>query len=235
MKVKPAGAQFVIGHTTLRKSILETLGHKAIKEKQARALLQCVSYLTDNISFFGLFLSTGSLEHLDRIYNKIESGHAQMYDYLEQQSAPRECAMAMHRFIRTHKISILPERALNLLCARNFGIPQRLVALDALNLLQHESSGMRWQFARAYLLMMQQLTLRGYLTPHEIRIVISPYLAVPAMFPGRSSLQNVASKSAALLEMFLNAHLLDDPQTLSAELAKETVKFRLRWRRMNPP
>lgn len=94
---------------------------------------------------------------------------------------------------------------------------------------------MRWQFARAYLLMMQQLTLRGYLTPHEIRIVISPYLAVPAMFPGRSSLQNVASKSAALLEMFLNAHLLDDPQTLSAELAKETVKFRLRWRRMNPP
>lgn len=82
---------------------------------------------------------------------------------------------------------------------------------------------------------MQQLTLRGYLTPHEIRIVISPYLAVPAIFPGRSSLQNVTSKSATLLEMFLNAHLLDDPQSLSAELSKETIKFKLRLRRMIPP
>ncbi|EAT36635.1 AAEL008440-PA [Aedes aegypti] len=219
----------------MTKSVLETLGHRVIKENQARALLQCINYLTDNISFFGLFLSAGSLEHLERIYNKIESGHAEMYNYLLQQSAPRECAMAVHRFIRAHKISILPERALNLLCAQNYGIPQRLVALDALNLLLHESSGMRWQFARAYLLMMQQLTLRGYLTPHEIRIVISPYLAVPAIFPGRSSLQNVTSKSATLLEMFLNAHLLDDPQSLSAELSKETIKFKLRLRRMIPP
>ncbi|XP_062551635.1 uncharacterized protein LOC134216868 [Armigeres subalbatus] len=217
------------------KSFLETFGHRSINKNQTHALLQSIDYLTDNISFFGLFLSSGNLEHLERIYKKIESGHGQMYDYLIQQSAPRECAMAVHRFIRSHKICILPERALNLLCARNDGIPRRLIALDALNLVQHESFGMRKQFARAYLLMMQQLTFRGYLTPHEIRIVISPYLALPTIFPGRNSLQNVASKSAILMEMFLSAHLLDDPEALSVELSKETSRFQRKMRRMTPP
>ncbi|XP_065075859.1 uncharacterized protein LOC135699507 [Ochlerotatus camptorhynchus] len=212
------------------KSVLETLGLRVVNENQTESLLQCIDYLTENISFFGLFLSAGSLEHLERIYKKIESGSYKLYDYLIQTSAPRECAMAVHRFIRSYKISILPARALNLLCARNDGIPRRLVALDALNLLQHESSGMRWQFARAYLDMMQQLTLRGYLTPHEIRIVISPYLAVPVIFPGRSSLRNVAAKSATLMEMFLSAHLLDDPEALSAELHKEIAKLHRRRR-----
>lgn len=72
---------------------------------------------------------------------------------------------------------------------------------------------------------MQQLTLRGYLTPSEIRIVISPYLAVPALFPGKNCMQHVAAKSATLMEMFLSAHLLDDSKMLSIELQQETVKF----------
>ncbi|XP_058818101.1 uncharacterized protein LOC131681361 [Topomyia yanbarensis] len=174
------------------------------------------------------------MDHLERVYRKIESGDEKLLNYLNETSAPRECAMAMHRFIRTYKISILPERALNLLCARNEGISKRLIALDALNLIQHELDGAKLLFARAYLQMMQQLTLRGYLTPNEIRIVISPYLAVPALFPGRNSMHNIATKSATLMEMFLIAHLLDDPAALSAELALETAKM-LRRRRSNLP
>lgn len=72
-----------------------------------------------DISFFGLFLSSGSPEHLIKILRKIESGDSKLINYLIEISAPRECAMAMHRFIRSYKISILPERALNLLCGKN--------------------------------------------------------------------------------------------------------------------
>ncbi|XP_058454956.1 uncharacterized protein LOC131432608 [Malaya genurostris] len=208
-----------------RKSVLETRGHRAVNKKQVSALMQCLEYLSKNISIFGLFLSSGSTNHLERIYRKIEAGDERLLNYLLETSASRECAMAMHRFIRCYKISILPERTLNLLCARNEGIPRRLVALDALNLILHESSGAKFQFAREYLRMMQHLTLRGYLTPNEIRIIISPYLAVPVLFPGRNSMHNIASESAVLMEMFLIAHLLDDPATLSMELALETKRL----------
>ncbi|XP_053691902.1 uncharacterized protein LOC128740386 [Sabethes cyaneus] len=210
------------------KTTLQTLGRRVVNRRQTAALMTCLEYLTENISFFGLFLSSGSMDHLERIYRKIESGKDNLLEYLYEVSAPRECAMAVHRFIRAYKISILPERALNVLCAQNDGIPNRLIALDVLNLIQHESSGAKLEFARAYLQMMQQLTLRGYLTPNEIRIIISPYLAVPALFPGRNPMQNIAAKSATLMEMFLSVHLLDDPDALSTELKQETLRMQRR-------
>ncbi|XP_055597569.1 uncharacterized protein LOC129747395 isoform X2 [Uranotaenia lowii] len=208
-----------------RKSTLTTLGRRIVSQKQYLALMQCLDYLSENISYFGLFLSSGNLTSLDKIYQQIESGNPNLIDMLNELSSPRECAMATHRFIRSYKILILPERALNILCARNEGIPRRLVALDVLNLVHHELSGPKLEFARAYLQMMQHLTLRGYLTPTEIRIVISPYLAVPALFPGRNSMQFIASKSACLMEVFLSTHLLDNPEALSHELATETRRF----------
>ncbi|EDS39705.1 conserved hypothetical protein [Culex quinquefasciatus] len=169
------------------------------------------------------------MDQVDQIYRKIKSGDSELMDYLVDTSAPRECAIAMHRFFRTYKITILPKRALSLLSARNDGIPRRLVALDVLNLIHHESSsGMRLQLATAYLRMMQQLTLRGYLTPNEIRIVISPYVAAPVLLPGPNTMRDIATKSATLLELFLNVDLLDDPERLSEELGRESARLQRR-------
>uniref|UniRef100_A0A1Q3FSX4 Uncharacterized protein n=1 Tax=Culex tarsalis TaxID=7177 RepID=A0A1Q3FSX4_CULTA len=209
-----------------KKSVLETIGHRGVTRSQATALLQCLEYVTENISFFGLFLSIGQTDLVDKIYRRIKSADSKLMDYLVETSAPRECAIAMHRFFRTHKISILPSRALSLLSAHNDGMPRRLVALDVLNLIHHEStSGMRLQLATAYLRMMQQLTLRGYLIPNEIRIVISPYVAAPVLFPGRNTMRDIATKSATLLELFLSVDLLDHPDQLSEELGRESARL----------
>ncbi|XP_055545202.1 uncharacterized protein LOC129730144 [Wyeomyia smithii] len=211
------------GRPSKKKTTLETLGHHVVTKKQAAALMTCLEYLTENISSNGLFLSPGNVDHSEQIYRKIESGKGKLLKYLYEISAPRECAMAVNRFIKAYKVSMLPERALNLLCAQNDGIPERLIALDALNLIQHESSGAQLQFARAYLQMMQQLTLRGYFTPHEIKTIISPYLAIPTLFPGRNEMENITAKTVTLMEMFLSVHLLDDPDALSAELEQEAL------------
>ncbi|XP_055639536.1 uncharacterized protein LOC129777334 [Toxorhynchites rutilus septentrionalis] len=210
------------------KTALETMGRRCVSRNQALALMQCIEYLTQNISTLGLFITPGNPRHLFKILRKIEIGDVKLINYLTETSAPRECAIAFNRFIRSHKISILPERATKLLCASNDEIPRRLIALDVLNLIHHESDGIRLQLAKAYLQMMQQLTLRGYITPTEIRIAIGPYLAFPALFPGKNCMQHIAAKSGTLLELLLNVHLLDDAQMLSTELQEETSRLHRR-------
>uniref|UniRef100_A0AAG5DIA4 Uncharacterized protein n=1 Tax=Anopheles atroparvus TaxID=41427 RepID=A0AAG5DIA4_ANOAO len=106
------------------------------------------------------------------------------------------------------------------------GVPKRLIALDVLNLLHEEFDDTRLHFATRYLQLMRRFSLYGFLRPTEIRAIIAPYLALPKIFPEPDVRHTFAAKSMVLLELFLLANLLNDPQGLAEELQRACAEFR---------
>uniref|UniRef100_A0A182JMV7 Rho-GAP domain-containing protein n=1 Tax=Anopheles atroparvus TaxID=41427 RepID=A0A182JMV7_ANOAO len=207
-------------------SVLEVSGRWNISNQQYAALLACIDYLEANIGVYGLFVSGGSMEHVKLIFGKIKSGCPHLLQYLRSAHVPRECAIAFHQFLTVYRVQVLPRRCTNVVQGDVAGVPKRLIALDVLNLLHEEFDDTRLHFATRYLQLMRRFSLYGFLRPTEIRAIIAPYLALPKIFPEPDVRHTFAAKSMVLLELFLLANLLNDPQGLAEELQRACAEFR---------
>uniref|UniRef100_A0A182KCJ6 Rho-GAP domain-containing protein n=1 Tax=Anopheles christyi TaxID=43041 RepID=A0A182KCJ6_9DIPT len=208
-----------------RNSALEVGGRWKITKQQYQALLACIDYLEQHIGVYGLFVTGGSVMHVRRIFDKIKSGCPSLLKYLRVVHAPRECAMAFHQFLSLYQVQVLPQRCIDVVLGDVVGVPKRLIALDVLNLLHEEYDDTRLHFAKRYLQLMRRFTLYGYLRPTEVQAVITPYLALPKIFPSPDLRSNMQGKSITLLELFLLAQLLDDPSALSEQLHQACAMY----------
>ncbi|XP_053673631.1 uncharacterized protein LOC128723892 [Anopheles nili] len=206
-------------------SVLEVSGRAKISKKQYDALLVCVDYLERNITVHGLFVISGSVLQVKKIFDKIRSGCPHLEEYLRTVQAPRECAMAFQQFLSIYRVQVLPQRCTDVIVGDVASVPKRLIALDVLNLLHEEFDDTRLNFAKRYLQLMRRYTVYGYLRPTEVHIALTPFLALPKILPGPHVRRNMLSKSMTLLELFLLAGLLDDPVALSEELHQACVSY----------
>ncbi|ETN59776.1 hypothetical protein AND_008621 [Anopheles darlingi] len=215
-------------HFFIRESILEVSGHRRITYAQYKAMMNCIFYLERRCQVFGLFLFGGNVTLVKRIFEKIKSGDDHLYDYICSKDAPRECAVALRRFIIASKLQILPLRCLSVLCGNIRDVPARVVALDMLNLLKSEYDGPRLLFAKYYLHLMRSLTLRGYLRPTEMQSIYSPFVAMPNVFrSGTPEIRaNTLTKAAVVLEMLLLVELLEDSAALEHEMRSTLASYR---------
>ncbi|XP_035772615.1 uncharacterized protein LOC118456175 isoform X1 [Anopheles albimanus] len=211
-----------------RESIVEASGHQRITCAQYKAMMNCIFYLERRCQVFGLFLFGGNVALVKRIFQKIKSGEDQLYDYLCSKDAPRECAVALRRFIINSKLQILPSRCLNILGGNISDVPPRIVALDMLNLLKSEYDGPRFLFAKYYLHLMRTLTQQGYLRPREMQSIYTPFLAMPSLFRSDTpeNRANTLSKATVLLEMLLLVELLEDNEALEHEIHSTLASYR---------
>uniref|UniRef100_A0A182QRF0 Rho-GAP domain-containing protein n=1 Tax=Anopheles farauti TaxID=69004 RepID=A0A182QRF0_9DIPT len=210
-----------------RSPVLEVHGRHQITRQQYYALLACISYLEQNIDVHGLFRFDGCRKLANQIFEQIKSGCPQMRNYLRSLHAPRECAFAFHHFLEFYQIQVLPQRCIDIVLGDVLGVPNRLIALDILNLLREEYDSTRLHFAQRYLRLMRRFYLYGYAQPTELLNVITPrHPSLPFLFPGPNVRRDAQVKSVALLELLLSAQLLDDPRTLSAELQHACTSYR---------
>ncbi|XP_014261969.1 uncharacterized protein LOC106674043 [Cimex lectularius] len=110
-------------------------------DKSLAVALEVVEFLKENFREEGLFRYSGRCDTRQKILTCMIKGDKVSIKPLLQRSTIIECASALQTFIRYLKQPIIPVRVQQLVLADNPGIPENLVASDALGLLQQDLSG----------------------------------------------------------------------------------------------
>jgi len=111
-----------------------------VTDKSFAAAIELVDFLKRNVDNEAMFRSNGRSPVHQKILNCLFRGDRTLRTYFCNEHVA-DCASALFIYLQCLKQPLIPDRVQQLIIAENPGVPEEMIAMDALGLLHQDLSG----------------------------------------------------------------------------------------------